>query len=99
MDAGAHPRRNPDHARRRGRFVELGLTGVLVASGASNAEAVAGTIIYRFLTVVPTGIQKTSTPELKANWYEERFGTMIALGLGLAALVAMMALASARDAA
>ena len=35
-------------------FVELGLTGVLVAFGASNAEAVAATLIYRFLTVVPT---------------------------------------------
>jgi uncharacterized membrane protein YbhN (UPF0104 family) len=35
-------------------FVELGLTGVLVAFGAGNAEAVAGTVIYRFLTVVPT---------------------------------------------
>jgi uncharacterized protein (TIRG00374 family) len=35
-------------------FVELGLSGVLVAFGASNAEAVAATMIYRFLTVVPT---------------------------------------------
>jgi putative heme transporter len=35
-------------------FVELGLTGILVAFGASNAEAVAATLIYRFLTVVPT---------------------------------------------
>jgi putative heme transporter len=35
-------------------FVELGLTGVLVAFGASNAEAVAATLIYRFLTLVPT---------------------------------------------
>jgi putative heme transporter len=35
-------------------FVELGLTGVLVAFGASNAEAVAAALIYRFLTVVPT---------------------------------------------
>jgi uncharacterized protein (TIRG00374 family) len=35
-------------------FVELGLTGVLVAFGASNAQAVAATLIYRFLTVVPT---------------------------------------------
>jgi uncharacterized protein (TIRG00374 family) len=35
-------------------FVELGLTGALVAFGASNAEAVAATLIYRFLTVVPT---------------------------------------------
>ena len=35
-------------------FVELGLTGILVAFGASNAEAVAATLIYRFLTVLPT---------------------------------------------
>jgi putative heme transporter len=35
-------------------FVELGLTGALVAFGASNAEAVAATLIYRFLTIVPT---------------------------------------------
>jgi uncharacterized membrane protein YbhN (UPF0104 family) len=35
-------------------FVELGLTAVLVAFGASNAEAVAATMIYRLLTVVPT---------------------------------------------
>jgi putative heme transporter len=35
-------------------FVELGLTGILVAFEASNAEAVAATLIYRFLTVVPT---------------------------------------------
>src|SRR4051794_31941976 len=44
---------------------------------------------------IATGIQKTSTPELKASWYKQRFGSMAALGLGLAALVAMMALASA----
>ena len=35
-------------------FVELGLTGILVAFGATNDEAVAATLIYRFLTVVPT---------------------------------------------
>ena len=35
-------------------FVELGLTGALVGFGASNAEAVAATLIYRFLTIVPT---------------------------------------------
>jgi uncharacterized protein (TIRG00374 family) len=35
-------------------FVELGLTGVLVAFGATDAQAVAATLIYRFLTVVPT---------------------------------------------
>jgi hypothetical protein len=44
---------------------------------------------------IATGIQKTSTPELKASWYKERFGSMVSLGLGLAALVTMMALASA----
>jgi uncharacterized protein (TIRG00374 family) len=35
-------------------FVELGLTGALVAFGASDAEAVAATLIYRFLTTIPT---------------------------------------------
>jgi uncharacterized protein (TIRG00374 family) len=35
-------------------FVELGLTGVLVAFGASNTDAVTATLIYRFLTVIPT---------------------------------------------
>ncbi len=33
---------------------ELALTGALVGFGASNTEAVAVTLIYRFLTVVPT---------------------------------------------
>src|SRR4051812_36338914 len=44
---------------------------------------------------IAIGIQKTSTPELKSSWYKERFSSMAALGLGLAELVAMMALASA----
>jgi uncharacterized membrane protein YbhN (UPF0104 family) len=35
-------------------FVELGLSGALVAFGASNAEAVATTLIYRVLTTAPT---------------------------------------------
>jgi uncharacterized protein (TIRG00374 family) len=35
-------------------FVELGLTGALVAFGASNADAVAATLLYRGLTVLPT---------------------------------------------
>ena len=35
-------------------FVELGLTGALVAFGATDAQAVTATLIYRFLTVVPT---------------------------------------------
>jgi len=34
--------------------IELGLTGALVAFGAPNAEAVAATLLYRALTVLPT---------------------------------------------
>jgi uncharacterized protein (TIRG00374 family) len=34
--------------------VEIGLTGALVAFGAPNAEAVAATLLYRALTVLPT---------------------------------------------
>ena len=35
-------------------IVELGLAGALVAFGASNADAVAATLLYRSLTVLPT---------------------------------------------
>ena len=35
-------------------IVELGLTGALVAFGAANADAVAATLLYRTLTVLPT---------------------------------------------
>jgi uncharacterized protein (TIRG00374 family) len=35
-------------------FVELGLTGAFVAFGAPNADAVAATLLYRALTVLPT---------------------------------------------
>ena len=35
-------------------FVELGLTGILVAFGASNAEAVTAALVYRVLMDVPT---------------------------------------------
>ena len=35
-------------------IVEVGLTGAFVAFGASNAEAVAATLLYRALTVLPT---------------------------------------------
>jgi uncharacterized protein (TIRG00374 family) len=35
-------------------IVEVGLTGSLVAFGAPNAEAVAATLLYRALTVLPT---------------------------------------------
>jgi uncharacterized protein (TIRG00374 family) len=35
-------------------IVELGLSGALVAFGASNADAVAATLLYRALTVLPT---------------------------------------------
>jgi uncharacterized protein (TIRG00374 family) len=34
--------------------VEVGLTGALVAFGAPNAQAVAATLLYRALTVLPT---------------------------------------------
>jgi uncharacterized protein (TIRG00374 family) len=34
--------------------IELGLSGALVAFGASNADAVAATLLYRSLTVLPT---------------------------------------------
>jgi putative heme transporter len=35
-------------------FIELGLTGALVAFGGPNAAVVAAVLVYRFLTVVPT---------------------------------------------
>ena len=35
-------------------FVEIGLSGALVAFGAPNAEAVTATLLYRALTVLPT---------------------------------------------
>ncbi len=35
-------------------LVELGLSGALVAFGAANADAVAVTLLYRVLTVLPT---------------------------------------------
>jgi uncharacterized protein (TIRG00374 family) len=35
-------------------IVELGLSGALVAFGASNADAVAATLLYRALSVLPT---------------------------------------------
>lgn len=35
-------------------FVEIGLTGALVAFGAPNAQAVAATLVYRSLTILPT---------------------------------------------
>jgi putative heme transporter len=45
-------------------FVELGLTGALVAFGADNADAVAVTLMYRVLTILPTlgvGLLSAST--------------------------------------
>ena len=35
-------------------LVELGLSGALVAFGAANADAVAVTLLYRVLTMLPT---------------------------------------------
>ena len=34
--------------------MELGLTGLLVGFGGSNAAVVAAVLVYRFLTLVPT---------------------------------------------
>ncbi len=34
--------------------VEVGLTGVLVGFGGDNADVVAGVLVYRFVTIVPT---------------------------------------------
>jgi hypothetical protein len=48
-------------------FVELGLTGTLVAFGASNAEAVTAALVYRVLMDVPTlvlGLLAASTFKL-----------------------------------
>ena len=59
-------------------FVELGLTGVLVAFGASNAEAVAATLIYRFLTLVPTlvfGLVAAATWNVGRRRREEAAGS------------------------
>ena len=43
-------------------FVELGLTGTLVAFGATDAEAVAVSLIYRFLKDVPRSGSECSPP-------------------------------------
>ena len=40
-------------------------------------------------------IEQTATPELEASWYQDRWREMVALGGGLAVLVAMIALVSA----
>src|SRR5439155_1564345 len=51
-------------------FVELGLTGALVAFGASNTDAVAATLLYRFLSVTPTlllGLAAVATLRMHAR--------------------------------
>ena len=48
-------------------IVEVGLTGALVAFGAPNAEAVAATLLYRALTVLPTLALGCSRPPLGAH--------------------------------
>jgi uncharacterized protein (TIRG00374 family) len=61
-------------------FVELGLSGVLVAFGASNDEAVAATLIYRFLTVVPTlvfGLLAAATWKLGHRAREDVAGSTV----------------------
>ena len=70
------------------------------------AGAVAGSVLdqmTKWMTDAATwttkqiaqAIQRTTTPELGAGWYRERFASMAALGLGLSLLVAMLALGSA----
>lgn len=44
---------------------------------------------------VAKAIDTTTTPELTASWYRERYASMVALGVGFAALVAMIAIGSA----
>jgi uncharacterized membrane protein YbhN (UPF0104 family) len=56
-------------------FVELGLTGSLVAFGATDAEAVAATLIYRFLKDVPTlvlGLIAAATFKIHPSVSEDR---------------------------
>lgn len=82
--------------------------GVDAATGApaAAAGAVGGSILdqvtkwmtdaARWVTSKIQGlIAETTTPELEAQWYRERFGAMVALGGGLSVLVAMIALGSA----
>ena len=82
--------------------------GVDAVTGApaSAAGAIGGTILDQVTTWMTDAAQwitskiqgliaETTTPELEAQWYRERFGAMAALAGGLAVLVAMIALGSA----
>ena len=82
--------------------------GVDAVTGApaSAAGAIGGSILDQVTTWMTDAAQwitskiqgliaETTTPELEAQWYRERFGAMAALAGGLAVLVAMIALGSA----
>ena len=76
---------------------DAGPTVTVVQSGGAFDQAT--TWMTDAATWITSRIQKligeTTTPELTADWYRERFAGMAALGLGLSALVAMIALGSA----
>lgn len=84
-----------------------GAPGKIAAAAAGQAaEAVSGSVfdqLTKWMTEaaswltgqIAKAIDKTTTPELDAGWYRERFASMAALGLGLALLVAVIALGSA----
>ena len=86
--------------------VKSAVTGVPGQVAGDVAGAAAGSVFDQLTKWITDGaswltgqitktIDKTTTPELQAGWYEARFKSMAALGLGLAVLVAMVALASA----
>jgi uncharacterized protein (TIRG00374 family) len=57
-------------------FVEVGLSGALVAFGASNADAVTATLIYRALTVLPTlGLGLLAAATWRSHHPEEVLGS------------------------
>jgi hypothetical protein len=83
-----------------------GAVGAVTGAPGKVAGAVAGSVLdqmTKWMTDAATwttkqiaqAIQKTTTPELGADWYRARFASMAALGLGLSLLVAMLALGSA----
>jgi type IV secretion system protein TrbL len=86
--------------------VKRAVTGVPGQVAGDVAGAAAGSVFDQLTKWITDGaswltgqiakaIDRTTTPELQAGWYEARFKSMAALGLGLAVLVAMVALASA----
>ncbi|HWN21090.1 MAG TPA: lysylphosphatidylglycerol synthase transmembrane domain-containing protein [Gaiellaceae bacterium] len=57
-------------------IVEVGLSGALVAFGASNADAVAATLLYRSLTVLPTlGLGMLAAATWRSHHPGDRLGS------------------------